>query len=1215
MYANFFGLRCLPFEDRADPQFTVPSAELEETLAALEYETHYNRGMALAVGAAGVGKTQMIRALLLRLHTTDHAVVVTRNAGDNADLIREACKGFGVSLASGEEESRLITRLRRHLTRNAKADHSSVLIVDNAENLTAVDLKQLAALNELCEKTVKLLTVILVGQPRILDALEQPGLERIKQNLFGHRTITALHPAGVNAYIQHRLKIAGAAETGIFAGDTIDLIHRITNGIPRLINQVCHSAMIAAYGSDERQITRATVIDVTEGHTSSHTPPVTAATSSVTPQRSVSANEVAPGHDQATAPAEPARDYAPAWPADDRGYASTAEPGEATNFGYTDLTEASYDGMSTTDDYDAQSRLERSLAQAERLSATTDAKIAQFSAIERHLATLAESAERLIAGLTQTTEHANRSFANTQQRMEAVLANSERRINDVDARVTQAVEVSKNLSGILAAVGSECERAEDVNSRLGAFASQLDDSMDEMQTRAAPLLDAVETAHAVQNQVDHVQQLVDQVAERIDVTIEKHEGAFAQRMSDLQAKLTHESGKTIERTQAGIAALNTILESSQTRCKEVEAAATAANEQISNASLQVGHLSETAKTVGDEANALISRMCRVRDQASPMIERAESTVTKIERAHLDAEALRVSVTDRLVDLGRACEQTDSLGRSVEACQRTLDHMLLSREWIETTVTELDSKVNAADACVKALASQDKNLSDIKKTVALAQKTTTQLDASAASASRIAERTNAVQKKLADTLGSSGGELDRIFETVREGSAVADQLSGLTQTGSQLHEALQGLVAHTDEKIGRLDSHSAAAGRILRELSEANKTGHGLIEQAAAQVKASEETAAVTIGKIESLTENVWSLTTKTETAKSHLAEQLDETTKVLDKIRTLADPARDAAGKLAEQVHEAQGVTETLADHASAAQEQLDAIEDLTPLLEAVRDADDSVRSTAGEIQAVRNELSGALQEAQKQAATLDSLNASAGTLIETQCQMAERMVDMSQAFDDKIVDTKTAITMGEELLGEFTAQADTINKALSGLTDRTKSLEADVDEVTAKRDSVLKSAEAQTAHLEKLCVAVRKVFAGVSKATLEARDQTELLRQAEGSSTEQLAALTTRTQQAAATLQEWVEEAIRVQTRLERAVGDAPSIQQTHPKETLQGLGEVVTASTQTVRTLDAQLVMQSQPNGAAAPSPIAGTQPVPKANSIAKMIEEAKQMKAAHS
>ena len=119
MYANHFGLRCLPFEDRADVQFFFPTAASEEAVAAMEYEAHYGKGMALILGESGTGKTLLIRTLLQRLNATDHSVIVTWPASGGMDLARECCKGFGVSLPSKPSRDRQLDRLARHLTRTA----------------------------------------------------------------------------------------------------------------------------------------------------------------------------------------------------------------------------------------------------------------------------------------------------------------------------------------------------------------------------------------------------------------------------------------------------------------------------------------------------------------------------------------------------------------------------------------------------------------------------------------------------------------------------------------------------------------------------------------------------------------------------------------------------------------------------------------------------------------------------------------------------------------------------------------------------------------------------------------------------------------------------------------------------------------------------------------------------------------------------------------
>ena len=192
MYCDFFGLRCRPFEDRADTQFYFATPEHEEALATVEYEARYGQGMALLLGDPGTGKTLIIRMLLQRLSSSDKLVVLTWPASGQGDLVRETCKSFGVSLSPSHQSSRTVSRLRRHLKRTNKAGHRSVLLVDQAQNLTAQNLAQLETLTELQQDKETLLSVILVGTPRFRDLLDRPEFGRIVQKLFGERIVPAL---------------------------------------------------------------------------------------------------------------------------------------------------------------------------------------------------------------------------------------------------------------------------------------------------------------------------------------------------------------------------------------------------------------------------------------------------------------------------------------------------------------------------------------------------------------------------------------------------------------------------------------------------------------------------------------------------------------------------------------------------------------------------------------------------------------------------------------------------------------------------------------------------------------------------------------------------------------------------------------------------------------------------------------------------------------
>lgn len=269
MYCDFFGLHCRPFGDRADTRFFYPTGDCEEALAAMEYESRYGQGMSLLLGEAGSGKTLLIRTLLQQLTHNDHVVVLTWQAdgpdrsGGTMDLIRESCKGFGVTLPSAGNHGRCLSRLRRHLARTRKAGHRSMLIIDQAENLTAGNLGQLVTLTELQQDGDTLLSVFLVGQPHFRTLLHRPEFARIRQQLYGERVLPPLTLAETQEYVQHRLRIAGVGEKHPFDKEAVLMIHNASNGIPRLINRTCDAAMLAAYGTGEQRITRATVSGIT----------------------------------------------------------------------------------------------------------------------------------------------------------------------------------------------------------------------------------------------------------------------------------------------------------------------------------------------------------------------------------------------------------------------------------------------------------------------------------------------------------------------------------------------------------------------------------------------------------------------------------------------------------------------------------------------------------------------------------------------------------------------------------------------------------------------------------------------------------------------------------------------------------------------------------------------------------------------------------------
>ena len=509
MYGNFFGLRSLPFEDRADTQFFYPTAECEEALAAMEYEIHHGTGLGLLIGETGTGKTLLLRTLLLRLEKSDQTVVVTWPASGAMDLVRECCKGFGVTLPSSHNQSSCLYRLRRHLGRSVVLGDRSILIVDQAENLSPGNIAQLATLAELPGDRGKLLTIILAAQPLVRALLDRPEFAWIRQQLFGERTLSPLTPKETGEYIRHRLHIAGVVDTRLFDDRAISLIHEISEGNPRLINRVCHAAMLVAYDAQTPRISRTIVEEATSR------PAVRERTIAArdlglamigeggapwlsvpeSPDRMASSDEsqMTPGTN------EPSPQRSSAFGGLGLPFESSVTPTDIINHEeaddiWSDANETS--GASIVDgEYEGSNgesfgsgpnkgtfllaRLERAMARAERMTSTTDASLSRLAAVEQRLASLVDQAERLtnaktpaaqlervcgavrkvFAGLAEATLQAQRQTEelrgmgeDTTTRLAKLTAETERATQTLHEWVEEAVRTQSRLERTL----SEC---------------------------------------------------------------------------------------------------------------------------------------------------------------------------------------------------------------------------------------------------------------------------------------------------------------------------------------------------------------------------------------------------------------------------------------------------------------------------------------------------------------------------------------------------------------------------------------------------------------------------------------------------------------------------------------------------------------------------------------------------------------------------------------
>jgi len=260
MYKRFFGLRANPFNMNPDPRYLFLTRHTEEALACLTYGIQSRKGFVLLTGEVGTGKTTLVNKLLewLRLQHIATAFVFNPRM-DVPEFLEYMLSDFGIqSSATGKSQN--LRRLYNWLLDRHRAGETSVLIVDEAQNLTDELLEEIRLLTNLETFTEKLLQVVLVGQPELEQKMKQPNLRQLRQRLVLQAKTHALSLEEARAYIAERLRIAGGNGKPIFSPEAVTAIHRYSNGIPRVVNLICEHSLVSAF-VDEQKMVSASVVD------------------------------------------------------------------------------------------------------------------------------------------------------------------------------------------------------------------------------------------------------------------------------------------------------------------------------------------------------------------------------------------------------------------------------------------------------------------------------------------------------------------------------------------------------------------------------------------------------------------------------------------------------------------------------------------------------------------------------------------------------------------------------------------------------------------------------------------------------------------------------------------------------------------------------------------------------------------------------------------
>ncbi len=253
MYENYFGFKEKPFSIIPDPSFLYPSSKHRAALDLLEYGMMNQAGFNVITGEIGTGKTTLIRHILNRMNRDVTVGLISNTHRSFGELLQWILYAYGLDY-KGKEKVEMFQAFMEFLISEYANNRRTVLIVDEAQNMSPETLEELRMLSNVNADKSQVLQVVLVGQPQLRETLTSPELEQFAQRIAVDYHLWPLDREETRGYIRHRVLYAGCINPELFSDTACDVVYAQTNGTPRLINLLCDTVLVYAYAVQRQTV-------------------------------------------------------------------------------------------------------------------------------------------------------------------------------------------------------------------------------------------------------------------------------------------------------------------------------------------------------------------------------------------------------------------------------------------------------------------------------------------------------------------------------------------------------------------------------------------------------------------------------------------------------------------------------------------------------------------------------------------------------------------------------------------------------------------------------------------------------------------------------------------------------------------------------------------------------------------------------------------------